>query len=92
MTGIDASYTVEEEFKRSSDFLRGDLSSDIANDEPSIAGASEHLLKFHGIYAQDNRDVRRERSLAGESLEYIFMVRVAIPGGKLATDQWLRCV
>jgi sulfite reductase (ferredoxin) len=89
MTGIDASYTVEEEFKRSSDFLRGELSSDIANDEPSIAGASEHLLKFHGIYAQDNRDVRRERSLAGEPLEYIFMVRVAIPGGKLATDQWL---
>ena len=59
MASIDASHTVEEEFKRSSDFLRGDLSSEIANNEPSIEGGSEHLLKFHGIYAQDNRDVRR---------------------------------
>jgi sulfite reductase (ferredoxin) len=89
MTKIEASHTVEEEFKRSSDFLRGDLSSEIASSKPSIEGASEHLLKFHGIYAQDNRDVRRERSLARETLEYIFMVRVAIPGGRLSTDQWL---
>lgn len=89
MTSSEGTHTVEEEFKRSSDYLRGDLSADIANGQPSIEGASEHLLKFHGIYAQDNRDVRRERSLAGEALEYIFMVRVAIPGGKLATDQWL---
>jgi sulfite reductase (ferredoxin) len=89
MASNEGPLTVEEEFKRSSDFLRGGLSDDIANDQPSIEGSSEHLLKFHGIYAQDNRDVRRERSLAGESLEYIFMVRVAIPGGKLAPDQWL---
>jgi sulfite reductase (ferredoxin) len=47
------------------------------------------LLKFHGIYAQDNRDLRRERSLAGETLDYIFMIRVAIPGGRLSTTQWL---
>jgi len=33
--------------------------------------------------------VRRERSLAGETLDYIFMIRVAIPGGRLSTAQWL---
>lgn len=81
--------TVEEEFKRSSDLLRGDLADQLENEAPNIEGASEHLLKFHGIYAQDNRDVRRERSLAGEELEHIFMVRVAIPGGRLSTEQWL---
>ena len=89
MTLTDGSHTAEEDIKRTSDFLRGDLSSELANDEASVSGSSEHLLKFHGVYSQDNRDVRRERSLAGESLEYIFMVRVAIPGGKLSTDQWL---
>ncbi len=89
MALIEGSHTAEEDIKRSSDFLRGDLSSDIARSDASVSGGSEHLLKFHGIYAQDNRDVRRERSLAGESLEYIFMVRVAIPGGKLSTEQWL---
>ncbi len=50
---------------------------------------SEQILKFHGIYAQDNRDVRRERAVKGEALDYIFMIRVAIPGGRLTTDQWL---
>jgi len=89
MTLTDGTHTAEEDIKRASDFLRGDLSSELANAEPSVSGSSEHLLKFHGVYSQDNRDVRRERSLAGESLEYIFMVRVAIPGGKLSTDQWL---
>ena len=89
MTLTDGSHTAEEDIKRTSDFLRGDLSSELANDEASVSGSSEHLLKFHGVYSQDNRDVRRERSLAGESLEYIFMVRVAIPGGKLSTNQWL---
>lgn len=89
MTLTDGSHTAEEDIKRTSDFLRGDLSTELANDEASVSGSSEHLLKFHGVYSQDNRDVRRERSLAGESLEFIFMVRVAIPGGKLSTDQWL---
>lgn len=86
---IERTLTVEEEFKRASDLLRGDLAEQLGNVEPSIEGPSEHLLKFHGIYAQDNRDVRRERTLAGQGLEHIFMVRVAIPGGRLSSEQWL---
>ncbi len=86
---IERTLTAEEEFKRASDLLRGDLAEQLGNVRPSIEGASEHLLKFHGIYAQDNRDVRRERTLAGEDLEHIFMVRVAIPGGRLSREQWL---
>ncbi len=86
---IERTLTAEEEFKRASDLLRGDLADQLGNVGPTIEGASEHLLKFHGIYAQDNRDVRRERSLAGEELEHIFMVRVAIPGGHLSSEQWL---
>ncbi|MHB1209167.1 MAG: NADPH-dependent assimilatory sulfite reductase hemoprotein subunit [Acidimicrobiales bacterium] len=86
---IERTLTVEEEFKRASGLLRGDLADQLGNVEPTIAGPSEHLLKFHGIYAQDNRDVRRERTLAGQGLEHIFMVRVAIPGGHLSSGQWL---
>ncbi len=78
-----------EGFKRSSDHLRGDIAESLENDEPNIPGAGEQLLKFHGIYSQDNRDTRRERSLAGESLDYSFMIRVAIPGGRLSPEQWL---
>jgi len=83
------SLTAEEGIKSTSDFLRGNLAAELANDKPHLESESDHLLKFHGIYAQDNRDVRRERSLAGEVLDYIFMIRVALPGGKVTSQQWL---
>jgi sulfite reductase (ferredoxin) len=78
-----------EEIKRTSAHLRGDLLAQLADDSPRVSNDSEQLMKFHGIYAQDNRDVRRERAQAGKELDYIFMIRVAIPGGHLTPDQWL---
>jgi sulfite reductase beta subunit-like hemoprotein len=73
--------TAVEELKRSSNFLRGDLVGDLANDQPDGSPASEQITKFHGVYAQDNRDVRRERAKAGQPLDYIYMIRVVVPGG-----------
>ncbi|HEY5010913.1 MAG TPA: sulfite reductase, partial [Acidimicrobiales bacterium] len=81
--------TAVEDIKRSSNYLRGELSRELDNDVASVSNESEQILKFHGVYAQDNRDVRRERTLNKESLEYIFMIRVAVPGGRLTTEQWL---
>jgi len=81
--------TAVEGIKRESDFLRGDLAQQLDAATPNVSDDSEQLLKFHGIYAQDNRDVRRERALAKEALDYIFMIRVAIPGGRLTPEQWL---
>jgi sulfite reductase (ferredoxin) len=89
VTETGTSLTSEEGIKASSRLLRGDLPEELSTSEPKISAGSEHLLKFHGIYSQDNRDVRRERALAKETLEYIFMIRVAIPGGKLTPEQWL---
>ncbi len=81
--------TAVEEIKRASNFLRGGIATELENVLPNVSNESEQLLKFHGIYAQDNRDVRRARSLKGEMLDYIFMTRVAIPGGRLSSEQWL---
>ncbi|MGC2167900.1 MAG: NADPH-dependent assimilatory sulfite reductase hemoprotein subunit [Acidimicrobiales bacterium] len=78
-----------EAVKRASGRLRGNLAAELANDAANMSNESEQILKFHGIYSQDNRDVRRERALAGESLEYIFMIRVVVPGGRLTPAQWL---
>ena len=78
-----------EAVKRASERLRGNLAAELAADAANVSAESEQILKFHGIYSQDNRDVRRERSLAGESLEYIFMIRVVVPGGRLTSAQWL---
>ena len=47
------------------------------------------LLKFHGIYQQDDRDVRRERAQKKLRLDYSCMVRASVPGGKLSAEQWL---
>jgi sulfite reductase (ferredoxin) len=78
-----------EEIKRSSNYLRGNLDAELSAEGPDVSNDSEQLLKFHGIYAQDNRDVRRVRAQAGETLDYIFMIRVVIPGGRLSPAQWL---
>lgn len=78
-----------EAVKRASNYLRGDLDSDLSNELPNVSNDSEQLLKFHGIYAQDQRDVRRARAQAGETLDYIFMIRVVIPGGRLSPEQWI---
>ncbi|MHB8379477.1 MAG: NADPH-dependent assimilatory sulfite reductase hemoprotein subunit [Acidimicrobiales bacterium] len=78
-----------EVVKRASNYLRGDLDRDLSNELPNVSHDSEQLLKFHGIYAQDQRDVRRVRAQAGETLDYIFMIRVVIPGGRLSPGQWI---
>jgi sulfite reductase (ferredoxin) len=78
-----------EAVKRASNYLRGDLDNELSGEAPNVSNDSEQLLKFHGIYAQDQRDVRRARAQAGETLDYIFMIRVVIPGGRLSPAQWL---
>jgi sulfite reductase (ferredoxin) len=81
--------TAVEAVKRESTYLRGSIAAELANAEPTVSHDAEHLLKFHGIYTQDDRDVRRERTQAKQALEFIFMLRVAIPGGRLTAEQWL---
>jgi sulfite reductase (ferredoxin) len=86
---MSKSETAVEGVKRSSNHLRGDLGQQLHDQSPSVSTDAEQLLKFHGIYAQDNRDVRRARTLAKEPLDHIFMIRVVIPGGRLRAAQWL---
>ena len=89
MPGENKPLTGVEGIKEDSELLRGDLHAQLSGPEPKVSESSEQLLKFHGVYAQDDRDLRRARSLAGEPLDYIFMIRVAIPGGRLSSEQWL---
>lgn len=89
MAVVERSESHVEGVKRASNHLRGDLAEQLDSDAPNFSNEAEQLLKFHGIYAQDHRDFRRLRSLAREPLEYIFMIRVAIPGGRLSAEQWL---
>ena len=81
--------TAVEGVKRESRHLRGSLLDELGTAKANVSGDAEQLLKFHGIYAQDDRDTRRARSVAKEELDYSFMIRVAIPGGRISPSQWL---
>ena len=79
-----------EDIKRASGHLRGGLAAELGTDTAKFeAEGSEVLLKFHGIYQQDDRDIRRERASKKLPLAYSCMVRSAVPGGVLSADQWL---
>jgi len=73
-----------EEIKEQSNFLRGTILADLANEEPTISDDNGALLKFHGSYQQDNRDLR-----AGGNKVFGFMIRSRIPGGHLTAAQML---
>lgn len=78
-----------EQIKRESEGLRGQLAADLDAVGSAVSSPSEQLLKFHGVYAQDDRDQRRALASEGRDLAHIFMARVAIPGGVLTSEQWL---
>lgn len=76
--------------KENSDYLRGGITGGLADDTTgAIADSDTKLIKFHGIYQQDNRDVRNERARRKLEPDYSFMVRLRIPGGLLTPAQWL---
>jgi sulfite reductase (ferredoxin) len=78
-----------EDIKRSSRHLRGELAGELAAGADSFEHDSVVLLKFHGIYQQDDRDVRRARAAKKLPLAYSCMVRTSVPGGRITAEQWL---
>ena len=78
-----------EGIKVTSDHLRGTIAEELAAGVPVFSNDSYELLKFHGIYQQDDRDVRTERKRQGLDFDHSCMVRVSIPGGILNAEQYL---
>jgi sulfite reductase (NADPH) hemoprotein beta-component len=79
-----------ERIKEASDYLRGTLAEGLREDiTGSIIEDDSQLVKFHGIYLQDDRDLRSERGRKKMEKAFGFMIRVRIPGGLLSTAQWL---
>ncbi len=79
-----------ERLKAKSRYLRGNLAEDMA--DPLTGGVSEdssQLLKFHGMYLQDDRDLRPERMKKKLEKAFGFMIRIRLPGGVIAPKQWL---
>ena len=83
-------YTVNEQIKEDSEFLRGTIASELASSSSHFESGDEFLLKFHGITQQDDRDVRQLRKKEGKDRDWSFMLRLRMPGGRLSTEQWLK--
>jgi sulfite reductase (ferredoxin) len=78
-----------EAIKLNSHFLRGTIAEELDQPSDKFNKDNSALLKFHGTYQQDDRE-NRVKQEGGKSLrQYIFMVRSAVPGGKLTADQLL---
>ncbi|MEM9186659.1 MAG: NADPH-dependent assimilatory sulfite reductase hemoprotein subunit [Planctomycetota bacterium] len=80
-----------EGIKTSSNYLRGDIAEELVNGEPNLSKDSIQLIKHHGSYEQDDRDRRKEAKANGVpgGRYYSYMVRSAIPGGRLTSAQLL---
>lgn len=86
----DANLTEVENIKAASQHLRGTLVEGLRDPlTGSIADSDTHVSKFHGIYQQDDRDIRSERKRQKLEPAYSFMIRARIPGGLLTSSQWL---
>jgi sulfite reductase (NADPH) hemoprotein beta-component len=79
-----------ERIKEASDYLRGTVADGLRETVTgAIAEDDQQLVKFHGMYLQDDRDLRPERTRKKLEKAFAFMIRVRIPGGVLLPAQWL---
>ena len=79
-----------ERIKEASDYLRGTLAEGLRDEiTGAITEDDQQLVKFHGMYLQDDRDLRPERARKKMEKAFAFMIRVRIPGGVLTPQQWL---
>src|SRR3954465_4956991 len=78
-----------EHIKEASDYLRGTLAEGLTDEiTGAIVEDDQQLVKFHGMYLQDDRDLRAERTRKKLEKAFAFMLRVRISGGVLTTKQW----
>src|SRR3546814_21194419 len=83
-----ASLSPDESMKDRSDQLRGTIASGLeAELTAAVPGDDIKLMKFHGLYQQDDRDLRDERRRPTPEPAYRFMARIRRPGGVISPRQ-----
>ncbi len=78
-----------EIYKQESQGLAANLKEQYEGKSSHFDDRGYQLMKFHGSYQQDDRDLRAERRKTKMDKAWIFMLRVKIPGGKVSPDQYL---
>ncbi|MGB0937121.1 MAG: assimilatory sulfite reductase (NADPH) hemoprotein subunit [Colwellia sp.] len=79
-----------ERMKAESNFLRGTIEEDLKD---RITGGftpdNYQLIRVHGMYQQDDRDIRAERQKQKLEPLHNVMLRARMPGGIITPTQWL---
>ncbi len=85
-------HSADERMKDASDYLRGTIAEGLLDRITGAVPSADDvkLMKFHGIYQQDDRDLRDERRRQKLEPAYQFMIRVRLPGGVCTPAQWLK--
>lgn len=81
----------DETLKAESNHLRGSIAEGLLDEiSAGVSYTDTKLLKFHGMYQQDDRDLREERRRQKLEPAYCFMIRVRLPGGVCSPAQWIK--
>src|SRR6266566_2479180 len=78
-----------ERIKIESNNLRGHIQEELDQDTSHFSEDQVQLIKFHGMYQQEDRDARQQRKAARSEKAYQFMIRSRIPGGVVTAEQYL---
>ena len=86
----DQTLSAVEGIKARSRHLRGTIAEGLLDRTTgALAEDDTQLIKFHGMYQQDDRDLRAERRDQRLEPAWQFMVRARLPGGLCTAAQWL---
>lgn len=90
VSGGDAPLSSFETLKANSNFLRGTIKDSLADPiTGSLRDDDQLLIKFHGTYQQQDRDLDDERKRQKLEPLYSYLIRVRVPGGITTPAQWL---
>ncbi|GLX78944.1 sulfite reductase [NADPH] hemoprotein beta-component [Thalassotalea insulae] len=87
---VEGKLADNERLKGESNFLRGTIAQDLQ--DPVTGGFTAdnfQLIRFHGMYQQDDRDIRAERTKQKLEPLHNVMLRARMPGGIIKPEQWL---
>ncbi len=87
---VEGKHADNERLKLESNYLRGTIVEDLAD---RITGGftpdNYQLIRTHGMYQQDDRDIRAERQKQKLEPLHNVMLRARMPGGIIKPEQWL---
>jgi sulfite reductase (NADPH) hemoprotein beta-component len=87
---VEGKHADNERLKLDSNYLRGTIAEDLTDNlTGGFTPDNYQLIRTHGMYQQDDRDIRAERQKQKLEPLHNVMLRARMPGGIITPTQWL---